>query len=138
MADTRKFDCPVIKTRSGEACGRVSVYAESCGRCSAAHRQKLARAAGRAPADVCACGCLRTCRTRTGYRNDCRPQENARARSARYRAKIWAATPKPAPPTPAELAEHAARVKQVAAREAADLAAGRVKRDRSAFDLVDN
>jgi hypothetical protein len=88
MADTRKFVCPIIKIRSGEACGRVSIYEECCGRCSAAHRQKLARAVGHAPAAVCACGCLRPCRTQTGYRSDCRPLENARARSARYRAKI--------------------------------------------------
>jgi hypothetical protein len=81
------YACPIVKPRSGQPCGRTSVYADRCGRCSSAARQQVRRNDGRPAPALCACGCGLACRTSTGFRGDCRPLENARARSARYRDK---------------------------------------------------
>jgi hypothetical protein len=81
------YTCPIVKARSGLACGRTSVYADRCGRCSSAARQQVRRSDGRPAPAICECGCGRVCRTSTGFRGDCRPLENARARSARHRDK---------------------------------------------------
>jgi hypothetical protein len=82
-----RYTCPIVKPRTGLACGRTSVYADRCGRCSSAARQQVRRNEGRPAPALCACVCGRACRTSTGFRGDCRPLENARARSARYRDK---------------------------------------------------